>query len=214
MGAHFRAPLLKQIDRQDAKRRQESMPSATNRKRECRTAGDRCGYRAAPSTWAMKGSSQAADRPDGISGAAVLIVHRSPRIRLRRRRLNQRRSFYSRSAVSARQWPARGGRGLPFSSTWMVLTGPMPTSSRIAGGPPARAPSQCTVLATSVTKLPGRHRIGQLGIVMGAGADPPGAGHHIDVAVLVMEMRAADIAGIPFDQARHTCPACWDRRTA
>ena len=45
-------------------------------------------------------------------------------------------------------------RGLPFSSTPVLVTGPMPTNSSTAGSPPALAPSQCTVLARSMAKVP------------------------------------------------------------
>jgi hypothetical protein len=45
-------------------------------------------------------------------------------------------------------------RGFPFSSTPVLVTGPMPTNSNTAGSPPALAPSQCTVFARSMAKVP------------------------------------------------------------
>src|SRR5947207_12821025 len=50
---------------------------------------------------------------------------------------------------------AGGAFGLPFSSTWTVLTGPIPTSTKTAGSfSPRRAPSQCTVFAVSMATVP------------------------------------------------------------
>ena len=49
----------------------------------------------------------------------------------------------------------RTGIGFPLSSTCTVFTGPTPVSRMIAGSfSPVRAPSQCTVLATSVENVP------------------------------------------------------------
>ena len=68
------------------------------------------------------------------------------------------RSVY-RSRVPRPSFPSQraggGAFGLPFSSTWIVLTGPMPTSTRTAGSfSPSRAPSQCTVFALSMATVP------------------------------------------------------------
>ena len=46
----------------------------------------------------------------------------------------------------------------------------------------------------------GGHRIGLALVIDVGGAHPPGAGNHIGPAIRGVEMRLAEIAGIPFDQ--------------